>query len=274
MKRAALINDLSGIGRCSLTVALPIVSAMGFECAVLPTALLSNHTGFDKFTFFDFTEYMRGYMDCWENLNARFDTVYSGFLGSVEQIDITLEFMSRFGNGALKLVDPVMGDNGRIYTTYTPEMCEHMRRLVASADVITPNLTELCVLCSQEYPDSPVTTDSIVSLCKKLDSGADIVVTGLETGVVKDIPQGVISNIVYQNGNYSVISNKKVPTLYCGTGDVFASVLCGGCGRGLDLKSAVKKASDFVELCTRDTYADNGDKLYGVRFEDKLTTLI
>ena len=119
MKCAALINDLSGIGRCSLTVALPIVSSLGFECAVLPTALLSNHTGFDKFTFCDFTEHMREYMDCWENLGARFDPVYSGFLASVEPNDITLEFMSPFGENAVQVIDPVMSDDGKIYTTYT-----------------------------------------------------------------------------------------------------------------------------------------------------------
>ena len=275
MKRVALINDLSGIGRCSLTVALPIVSAFGLECAVLPTALLSNHTGFDKFTFCDFTDHMREYMDSWESLGATFDMVYSGFLGSVEQIDITLEFMSRFGENAIKLVDPVMGDDGKIYTTYTKDMCEHMRRLAHAADVITPNLTELCVLCGVDYPQD-TTVEKIKNLC--CDFASDhlkkIVVTGLENSIVKDIPDGCISNIVYENGKVTVVTNKKVPILYCGTGDVFASVLCGAVANGMSFDSSVRKAGDFVELCTRDTYKNGGHKLYGVMFEDKLDKLI
>ena len=275
MKRAALINDLSGIGRCSLTVALPIVSAMGFECAVLPTAILSNHTGFERFTFFDFTEHMREYMDCWEHLGARFDTVYSGFLGSLEQIDITLEFMERFGCNAIKLVDPVMGDDGKIYTTYTPEMCEHMRRLIHAANVITPNLTELCVLYGCEYPTDGITLKEIEKMCRALahDSLHGIVVTGLENSVVSGIPDGCISNAVYSDGVFSLVTNKKVPTLYCGTGDVFASVLCGAYATTHDLDASVKRASDFVELCTRDTYQNGGDKRNGVMFEDKLNMI-
>lgn len=275
MKRVALINDLSGIGRCSLTVALPIVSAFGLECAVLPTALLSNHTGFDKFTFCDFTDHMREYMDSWESLGATFDVVYSGFLGSVEQIDITLEFMSRFGENAIKLVDPVMGDDGKIYTTYTKDMCEHMRRLAHAADVITPNLTELCVLCGVDYPQD-TTVEKIKNLCCGFASDhlKKIVVTGLENSIVKDIPDGCISNIVYENGQVTVVTNKKVPILYCGTGDVFASVLCGAVANGMSFDSSVRKAGDFVELCTRDTYKNGGHKLYGVMFEDKLDKLI
>ena len=152
MKRVALINDLSGIGRCSLAVALPIISVMGHECASLPTAILSNHTAFDDYTFYDFTDKMHGFIDCWQKLGVGFDTVYTGFLGSVHQIDIAIDFIDDFGKDAIKLVDPVMGDDGKIYDTYTEEMRKHLKRLVHKADIITPNLTELCELCDTPYP--------------------------------------------------------------------------------------------------------------------------
>ncbi len=274
MKRAALINDLSGIGRCSITVALPIMSALGYECAVLPTAILSNHTAFDKFTFVDFTDNMHEYMDCWQALDARFDVVYSGFLGSEHQIDITLEFMSRFGKDALKVVDPVMGDDGKIYSTCTDALLSHMRRLVKNADVITPNLTELCVLCGEKYPQN-ITLDGVADLCKRLyEKGPyDIVVTGLESSVVSDCPQNKISNLVFENGKSVLVSNEKVPFLYCGTGDVFASVLCGVLANTGSLVKSVKTAADFVETCTKSTYENGGQKLFGIQFEDKMHIL-
>ncbi len=275
MKRVALINDLSGIGRCSLTVALPIVSTMGHECAVLPTAVLSNHTAFPVYTFYDFTEHMKEYTDCWAKLGAQFDAVYSGFLGSEHQIDITLDFMARFGKNAVKIVDPVMGDEGKIYTTYNSVMLEHMRRLAGAADIITPNLTELCVLARTAYPENSITLDGVGELCKRVaQSGVKkIAVTGLEANVVTDAPCDKILNLVYDDGDISVLKNDKVPILYCGTGDVYASVMCGEIVRGTPFKTAVKNAADFTELCTRDTYNNNGDKLYGVRFEDKLNLL-
>lgn len=274
MKRVALINDLSGVGRCSLSVALPIISASGHECAVLPTAVLSNHTAFPCYTFFDFTDYMEKYTECWQQLGITFDAVYSGFLGSEHQIDIALEFISRFGNSALKLIDPVMGDDGKIYTTYNSVMLEHMKRLVSVADIITPNLTELCVLADTEYPPS-ITLEGVSELCHTVAKCGvkKIAVTGLESGIVSDASPDKIINLVYDSGSISILENEKVPTLYCGTGDVFASVLCGETVRGESFERAVKKAADFTELCTRDTYNHGGDRLYGVRFEDKLNLL-
>jgi pyridoxine kinase len=274
MKRAALINDLSGVGRCSLSVALPIVSACGHECAVLPTALLSNHTGFENYTFFDFTEHMRGFIDCWEQLGISFDMIYSGFLGSGIQADITLELIDRLGKNAVRLVDPVLGDNGRLYDTCS-DISEHMRKLIRAADVITPNLTELCALCKREYPESPIQIADIEQMCSQLPVDS-IVVTGLEQDTVLEIPPCRVANLVYESGSITITDNEKFPAAYCGTGDVFASVLCGGLTSGKTLTAAVCAAADFTQKCVRDTY-NNGnygkDKLYGVQFEDKLNLL-
>lgn len=202
MKRAALINDLSGVGRCSLSVALPIVSACGHECAVLPTALLSNHTGFENYTFFDFTEHMRGFIDCWEQLGISFDLIYSGFLGSGIQADITLELIDRLGKNAVRLVDPVLGDNGRLYDTCS-DISEHMRKLIRAADVITPNLTELCALCKREYPESPIQIADIEQMCSQLPVDS-IVVTGLEQDTVLEIPPCRVANLVYESGSITI----------------------------------------------------------------------
>ena len=273
IKRVALINDLSGIGRCSLAVALPIVSVMGHECASLPTAVLSNHTAFPNYTFFDFTDKMHGFIDCWQALGAEFDTVYTGFLGSVHQIDIAIDFINTFGKNAIKLVDPVMGDDGKIYDTYSDEMRRHMKRLVQKADIITPNLTELCELCDTPYPTDKITLCDIKKMCGQIGV-KQIVVTGLECGIVSDIGENDIANFVYDDLHTYLVTNKKTPFMYCGTGDVFASVLCGALTRGQSLESACALASRFCAECTEYTYKNGGDKLYGIMFEKMLGSLI
>lgn len=273
MKRAALINDLSGIGRCSLTVALPVISAMGIECAVLPTALLSNHTGFNDYTFRDLTDGMHEYIECWEKLDIKLDAVYSGFLGSGRQADITLEVMSRFCGGGIKLVDPVLGDDGAAYDTCSPSLCAHMRTLAQAADVITPNLTELCLLTDGEYPRSGISADGIYKMCMSLSKTAVTVVTGLTHDCVPEIAPDVIVNMICDRSGVRAVKNRRIPFSYCGTGDVFASVLCGALIGGKSPESAVSLAADFTERCVEDTYKNGGDRLYGVRFEDKLYLL-
>ncbi len=273
IKRVALINDLSGIGRCSLSVALPIVSVMGHECASLPTAVLSNHTAFPDYTFFDFTDKMHDFIDCWQKLGTEFNTVYTGFLGSVHQIDIAIDFINTFGKNAIKLVDPVMGDDGKIYETYTDEMRRHMKRLVHKADIITPNLTELCELCDAPYPADKITLADIEKMCKQIGV-KKIVVTGLEHGTVADIDKNDIANFVYDDAHIYLVKNKKTPVMYCGTGDVFASVLCGALTRGQSLRSATYLASRFSAECTEYTFQNGGNKLYGIMFEKMLGNLI
>ena len=245
---------------------------MGHECAAFPTAILSNHTGFDDYTFYDFTEHLNGFCDCWQKLGVKFDTVYSGFLGSEHQVDITIEFMDKFGAGALKLVDPVMGDDGVIYDTFSESMREHIKRLVKRADIITPNLTELCELCGTEYMKS-TTLKSIENMCASL-SIDKIVVTGLSKSSVPELCDGEIVNFVYDGGNSYCIKNKKTPVMYCGTGDTFASVLCGALTSGNSLEQAVITASTFTAEATEHTYKNGGQKLYGIAFEKMLYKLI
>ena len=155
--RVAAIHDLSGFGRCSLTVAIPVLSAMGVQCCPLPTAVLSTHTGgFEGYTFRDLTEEMAAAAAHWKALDLRFDAVYSGFLGSERQIGLVRQFLRDFRRpGTLAVVDPVMGDFGRVYETYTPAMCRRMADLTAEADVITPNLTEAALLLGVPYESLP-----------------------------------------------------------------------------------------------------------------------
>ena len=144
-KKIAVINDFSGFGRCSIAVSLPIISALGIQCCPLPTAIFSNHTGFSSYFWTDFTPHMAEYADEWRKLDLRFDAITSGFLGSLRQIELVKDFFRRFKTpGTLTVVDPVMGDNGALYKTYTPEMAAGMRELVREADILTPNLTEAC----------------------------------------------------------------------------------------------------------------------------------
>ncbi|MEG2857909.1 MAG: bifunctional hydroxymethylpyrimidine kinase/phosphomethylpyrimidine kinase, partial [Clostridia bacterium] len=165
LPKCAVINDLSGFGRCSLTVTRPILSAMGIQTCPLPTAILSNHTGYDNFYFADFTQHMREYYSKWDELNLSFDAIYTGFLGNAQQIEIILDFIDKFkSEKTLLFVDPVMGDNGDIYATYDKNLCSEMRRLVARADIITPNLTEACILAGVPYIDGPAVREKIFSV--------------------------------------------------------------------------------------------------------------
>ena len=151
MKKIAVINDLSGFGKCSLTVALPILSAMGVECNPIPTAILSNQTGFDDFYSVDFTPHLTPYIDMWKKQNVHFDAILTGYLGSEKQVDIILDFIYHFGKNSLVFVDPVMADDGVLYDTYDDALCEKVKALTKKANIITPNLTELCILCGVDY---------------------------------------------------------------------------------------------------------------------------
>ena len=153
-KKIAIVNDMTGFGRCSIAAQLPIISAMKIQCCPLPTAILSAHTGFPSFFFDDYTSKMKDYMNNWKELNINFDGIATGFLGSKEQIDVVVEFMEKFkDNTTIVVVDPVMGDYGELYATYTKEMCNEMKKLLKYADIITPNLTEACRLIDVEYPN-------------------------------------------------------------------------------------------------------------------------
>ena len=270
--RAAAIHDLSGIGRCSLTVALPILSAMGVQCSVLPTAYLSAHTAFPDFTFLDLTEEMKKTVSHWKQLGLRFDAVYSGFLGGVEQIDIVADFIRDFRReGGLAVVDPVMGDNGRRYVTYTDEMCAATRRLAEKADVITPNLTEAAFLLEEDYDALPKDGAGFAQLARVLSAGGSrsVVLTGACEG------EDTIGAAVYDRETDTVdfALTDRIPGEYHGTGDVFASVLTGALLHGKTLLEASKMAARFVRDCAARTYPQGTPARDGVDFEPLLYTI-
>ena len=184
-KKIAVINDLSGYGRCSLTVAIPVLSAMGIQCCPVPTAILSNHTEFPVYFFDDYTDKMRAYAGKWKELGLTFEGISTGFLGSAEQIAIVMDFVEMFRReDTMVFVDPVMGDHGVRYTTYTEEMCEEMKKLAALADVVTPNVTEACILTDTPYKESGWTRKELLNMAMKLrHMGAEaVVITGVREG--------------------------------------------------------------------------------------------
>lgn len=242
--KMALINDISGFGRCSITVQLPIVSAMGIQGCVLPTAILSNHTGYESFVCDDYTEKMEAYIAEWEKLNLKFEGICTGFLGSVHQIDIVCDFLKKFKTeGTRVVVDPVMGDDGKLYSTYTTEMSIRLGELLPYADIVTPNLTEACVLSGIEYGEYH-SEEKLLEIAEKIaGKGPDkIVITGISKGQF-------VSNFWYDNGEYGFAHGNKVGCRRAGTGDIFSALIAGYAVKGLQFRESVQKTADFVEKC-------------------------
>jgi pyridoxine kinase len=271
--RIAAIQDISCLGRCSLTVIMPILSAMGIQVCPLPTAVFSTHLGgFGKPAFCDFTDYMEIFVRHWQQQGVIFDCIYSGFLASEQQIDIVERTMNAFSsNNPLVLVDPVMGDGGKLYTTYTKHMQERMKQLVARADVITPNYTEACFLLGEPYEEAVCDLKKMTEWLVRLsDLGPEKVVI---TGIV--IAQDKLLTLGYDQKNavfYQVFSD-YIPAKYPGTGDVFASVLLGSLLRGDSLSGAMEKAADFVAEAIQVTLAFNTPPREGILLETILSRL-
>ena len=267
--RVACINDLSGFGRCSLTTALPVLSVMGVQVCPAPTAVLSMHTGFPQYTFLDLADSLPAYFESWSHLD--FDWIYSGFLGSLGQIDIVKQFFraQKARNPHCRiLLDPVMGDEGRRYSTYTPELCDAMRELVAEADVITPNITEACLLTGAMYRGECLHDAEAVRLAgelMQLGCGAAVI-----TGIVQE---NSIGNLTYSGGKAQYSAVHRTECLFSGTGDLFASVLCGALARGEQLADAVAAAGRFVSEATQYTLRLNTPAEEGVVFEPLLAGL-
>ena len=245
-KKIAVINDLSGYGRCSLTVALPILSAMGHQACPVPTAILSSHTEFPVYFFDDYTEKMQDYADKWVQLGLSFDGIATGFLGSEKQIAMVIDMVERLsGDDTLVLVDPVMGDHGRLYATYTEEMCEEMKLLVSRADVATPNVTEACILTGTPYKDKGWTRKELLNMAMmlRLMGARSVVITGVREG-------NFYTNVVLDRGMDapSFVKVKCAGGQRPGTGDVFASVAAGALLRGASLKEAVELAEHLRDL--------------------------
>lgn len=271
IKKVAAIQDISGIGRCSLTVIIPILSAMGIQVCPVTTSVLSAHTGFGEFVMRDLTDYMQPALEHYKKLGVEFDCIYSGFLGSLEQIDHCLEYFDTYKN-ALKIVDPVMGDDGKAYKTYTGELCRRMGELVAVADIITPNLTEAAILLGEEYPTAPMRRSEIKSWLVRLsEKGAGIVVI---TSVV--LTDGGIATVGYdkKTSSFWMIKNDYVPKSYSGSGDMFASVLAGSILNGDSLPIAMNRAASFTELSIKTTYSYGSSWEDGIMFERQLPWLM
>lgn len=272
----AAINDLSGYGHCSLTVAMPILAVMGFQCCPLPTAILSNHTGYESYFFQDYTEHLNEYLAEWQKLELNFAAVYTGFLGSEKQADIVGAFIRDVKNRAgenkpLIFVDPVLGDNGKPYITCTPEICESMKKLVCQADVITPNITEACLLLDKEYCGERIDETAALKLVKELASlgSGQVVLTGVRSKA------GMLANLAFDasQNHFYWVEEPAVEPYYNGAGDVFSAVLCGSLLAGLDMQSALEKSAFFVYLAAKDTAAAGASIRDGVMFEKYLKML-
>lgn len=268
LPRLAMINSMAGYGGISTTVALPVISAMKVQVCPVPTSILSNHLAFPVCHYEDFTPHMQQYIDAWKALDVTFDGLYCGFLGSMEQMAVVEDFLDYFQT-PLFLLDPVMGDNGKAYSTITTEHIAKMRQLIARAHIITPNITEACLLTDTPYKGCCLSDEELVVLCDKLSALTDarIVITGLE----KD---ELLLNYIRQNGESSAYCVPKTGRSRHGTGDLFASILVADALHGVDFITSVKKAADFIGVCIQGSEEADIPPLEGVCFEQYLYQLI
>lgn len=268
-KKIAVINDFSGFGRCSIAVALPILSVMKVQCCPLPTSIFSNHTGFPSYFFEDYTSRMAPYMQEWKKLDLHFNGICSGFLGSKEQIEIVKKFFKEFKTEETQIiVDPVMGDYGKPYPTYTEEMCGEMKKLVEFADILTPNVTEACVLTDTPYKEK-WKIEEIQEMAEKIHAMGPkkIAITGIVQG-------GFIANFCYEEGQQpKVLRTHKEGTQRSGTGDIFASIIAADAVNGVPFYKSVKKASDFIKKCIIRSQELDIPLTDGVCFEEVLGKL-
>lgn len=272
MKRIVTIQDISCIGKCSLTVALPIISAMGIETAVVPTAVLSTHTAFKDFTFRDLTSDIKPIAGHWKNEGIGFDAIYTGYLGSFEQLNIVSQFFDDFDTEEnLIIVDPVMGDFGKLYPGFTQEFANKMAELCRKADIIVPNMTEASFMLGIEYKetyDEAYAKDVLKKLCEK--GAKKAVLTGI------NYEDGKIGIMCFdkEKDSYYTYFKEKVNASYHGTGDVFASTLTGALVKGFSLEESLQIAVDYTVECIRATNEDKDSRWYGVNFEETIPYLV
>lgn len=271
MKRIVSIQDISALGKCSLTVALPIISAMGIECAVLPTAVLSTHTQFKNFTFHDLTDEMEPISRHWQEQGISFDAVYTGYLGSYRQIDLVSRFFEDFGRNGKIIVDPAMADNGKLYTGFTPEFAKKMATLCNGADLILPNLTEASFMLGTEYKES-YDRQYIEDTLKRLaDLGAKNCAL---TGVSFEEGRLGVASYNAETGEMFSYFNEHLPVNFHGTGDIYSSAAVGALLAGKSVNEALAVAVDYTVECIRMTLADPDSNWYGVNFEQAIPYLL
>lgn len=275
IKKAAVINDLSGFGKCSLTATIAVLSVMGVQPCPMPTAVLTNQTGYKNHYCIDLTGELCHYKEMWGLNNECFDGIYSGYIADKKQVDIIFDFINTFRKSStVVLVDPVMGDNGKLYSAFDNGTCKKVCSLAKSADIITPNLTELCILTNTDF-------ESLNSHCKSTDflerisniaksaishSEQRIVVTGIK----KD---GCLYNGVFSKRDCSFVKSECHGDSFSGTGDIFASIVFASIINSESLVSAVEKASSFIEKATADTVKKPYDRNNGINFEKFLYQL-
>lgn len=268
-KKIAVINDLSGFGRCSIAVALPLISHLGVQCCPLPTAIFSNHTGFPSFYFDDYTDSMAPYMAEWEKLGLEFEGILTGFLGSSRQISLVEQFLKTFTTERTRvIIDPVMGDYGKPYATYTSELCQEMKRLVQYAHILTPNVTEACILTDTPYREK-FTEAQLRDLARRLcDQGPrQVVITGVARGEF-------LENYCYERDlGDTVIRTRRVAPQRSGTGDVFASIVAAGAVQGVSFPDSVRTAARFIKTCLKRSSELDIPTTDGVCFEEVLDKL-
>ncbi len=273
-KRIVAIHDISGFGKCSLTVALPIISATGVETTVMPTAVLSTHTGgFTGFTYRDLTEDLRPISAHWQSLALEFDAIYSGFLGSFEQIAIVKEFVKDFRkNGGIFIADPAMADNGKMYAIFDMAFAKEMASLCAMADIVVPNFTEAAFMLGEEFVEGPYTKEYVEGLLHRLSAmGPSKVVL---TGVYFDNQQLGAASFDRETGEISYAFDSTIAGYYHGTGDVYASALVGAYLNGFSLADATEIAVHFTHDSIQRTKDAGTDIRFGVNFEMGLPKLM
>ena len=275
IKKAAVINDLSGFGKCSLTATIAVLSVMGVQPCPMPTAVLTNQTGYKNHYCIDLTDELCHYKEIWSLNNESFDGIYSGYIADKRQVDIITDFINTFRkSNTVVLVDPVMGDNGRLYSAYNDESCKKVCGLARSADIITPNLTELCILTDTDFDklNSHCESDDFLDRISEVAKGAishseqKIVVTGINKG-------GCLYNGVFSKQDCEFVKAERHGGSFSGTGDIFASIVFASVVNGESLISAVIKAVSFIEKATADTAKETYDRNDGINFEKFLYQL-
>lgn len=282
MKKIALVNDLSGFGKCSLTAAISVVSVMGIHAVPLPTAVLSAQTGFPSFYCDDYTDRMDFFTDEWKKMNVHFDGIHSGYLAGPDQIKKVFHLLDTFQtDDTIYLADPVMGDNGRHIKAFSRELLDGMKQLCARASITTPNLTELCLLTGTDYETLTAFSKDDDYLARVLDIAKKLLhtmppnVCSLVTGIIRHGKEGTfMGNMAVTSEHSFYHETPYIPQSFSGTGDLFAAVICASLVNGLTVEAAAKKAAYFLKPAIEDAVAEHIESNHGVDFEKYLGRLI
>lgn len=271
MKRILTVQDISCLGKCSITIALPVISALGTECVILPTALLSNHTLFKSFTCKDLTDQIEPICEKWKDEDVKFDGIYTGYLGSIEQIEIVKNIFSTFGKNGLIFVDPAMADQGKLYPAFDMDYARKNAELCAKADIIVPNITEASFMTGMEYKEE-YDESYVKELLARLEKlGAKITVL---TGVSLSEGKTGVMGYDREHDEFYTYQNDKVGAMFHGTGDLFSSTVIGEIMKGKDWKDAMRIAADYTAHTIEVTMKNPKKAWYGVDFEATLPYLI